>query len=88
LDPETGERCWKRGRYGHGQILLVGDLLLVQTEEGEVLLLDPDPEGPEVLGRIQALGGKSWNTMALSGPHLLARNADEAVCFELPLEES
>ncbi|MCG8462459.1 MAG: PQQ-like beta-propeller repeat protein, partial [Holophagales bacterium] len=24
LDPETGERCWKRGRYGHGQILLVG----------------------------------------------------------------
>ena len=25
LDLETGERLWKKGRYGHGQVLLVAD---------------------------------------------------------------
>jgi outer membrane protein assembly factor BamB len=86
VDPTTGERCWKRGRYGHGQVLLVGDLLLVQTEAGEVILIEPNPEEHRELGRIEALDGKSWNSPALSGPHLLVRNADEAVCYELPLE--
>ena len=40
LDLETGERLWKKGRYGHGQVLLLPDqnLLLVQGARGEVLL--------------------------------------------------
>lgn len=88
LDPETGKRRWKRGRYGHGQILLVDDLLLLQTEEGELLLLEISPEKPVELGRIAALEGKSWNNMALAGPYLLMRNDHEAVCYELPLEQT
>ncbi len=41
LDPSDGERRWKRGRYGHGQVLLVDDLLLVVAEDGEVVLSTP-----------------------------------------------
>jgi outer membrane protein assembly factor BamB len=85
LDPETGERLWKAGRYGHGQILLVGDLLLLLTESGEMVLIEPDPAGLKELGRFPALSGKSWNTFALSGAKLLVRNHQEAACFELPL---
>src|SRR5690606_28059945 len=44
LDPETGERKWKRGRYGHGQILITNDQLLILTERGDLVLVDPDPE--------------------------------------------
>jgi outer membrane protein assembly factor BamB len=84
LDPATGERKWKGGRYGHGQLLLVGDVLLVQTEEGEVVLLDPSPDGPRELARYAVLDGKTWNPPALAGTLLAVRNDREAAVYELP----
>jgi len=85
LDPETGERCWKRGRYGHGQVILVGDLLLVQTEKGEVKLLEPNPDELRELSSFAALEGKTWNCPALAGRYLLVRNHLEAALYELPV---
>ncbi len=83
---ETGERAWKEGRYGHGQILLAGDLLLVLAEEGEVLLVDPRPDRPnEVLGRFQALEGKTWSNPALYRDLLAVRNAEQAAVWRLSL---
>jgi outer membrane protein assembly factor BamB len=86
LDPSTGERRWKAGRYGHGQVLLVGDLLLLQTEDGEIVLLDPSPEGQRELTRFRVLDGKTWNPPALAGRLLLVRNDREAAAYELPTE--
>ena len=82
----TGERVWKGGRYKHGQILRVGDLLLVLAEDGEMFLVEATPERKNsVLGSFQALEGKSWNTFALYGSRLVVRNGEEAACYELPL---
>lgn len=87
LDPETGKRRWKRGRYGHGQILLAGDLLLVQTEAGPVALVRPSPEGLEEIATLDALSAKTWNTLTLAGDRLLVRNSVEAACYQLPLPD-
>lgn len=86
LDPVTGERRWKSGRHGHGQLLLVAGLLLVQTEEGELVLVDPSPDAYLELTRFQALDGKTWNPPALAGSLLLVRNDREAAAYELPVE--
>jgi outer membrane protein assembly factor BamB len=86
LDPARGERRWKSGRHGHGQLLLVGGLLLVQTEEGELVLVEPSPEAYRELGRFAALDGKTWNPPALAGSLLLVRNDREAAAYELPVE--
>ncbi len=87
VDLATGERVWKDGRYQHGQILRVGDLLLVLSEDGEVVLVEASPDQPNnVLGRFQALEGMTWNNFALYGPYLLVRNAREAACYQLPVE--
>lgn len=86
LDVETGKKKWKEGRYGHGQLLLAGGLLLIQAESGEVVLVEPSPEELRELGRIAALGGKTWNNPALAGKYLLVRNDHEAACYELPLD--
>jgi outer membrane protein assembly factor BamB len=83
LDPETGERRWKEGRFGHGQLILAGRLLMVQTEEGEVILIDPKPERLIEKTRFRALNGKTWNPPAFAAPFLLVRNDLEAAAYDL-----
>lgn len=86
VDLANGKRAWKGGRYGHGQILRVEELLLVLTEEGELLLMEPRPdEKNKILARAQVLDGKTWNNLALSGDLLAVRNANEAAVYRLPL---
>ena len=88
LEARDGKRRWKQGRYGHGQLLLAGDLLLVQAESGDVVLVEPSPDALHELGRFCALSSKTWNHPALAGNLLLVRNDRESACFELPLEQS
>lgn len=80
-----GKRQWKAGRYGQGQVLRVGALLVVQAESGEVLLVDASPEKHAVRARLMAIKGQTWNNPCLSGDRLLVRNAEEAACYRLPL---
>lgn len=80
----SGVRRWKEGRYGHGQILLAGELLLVLSEDGELCLVEPDPARPNaVLGRIQALTGKCWAHLALAHGVLYLRNDEECAAWAL-----
>lgn len=85
VNPADGTRQWKRGRYGHGQTLLISDVLLVLTESGEVILVEPDPENHIEHARFKALKGRTWNTPALVGDYLLVRNDREAACYQLPI---
>jgi len=87
IDAETGRRTWKKGRYGHGQVILGDSWLLLMAENGEVMLLDPNPDGAKILGSFDALEGKTWNPPAIAGPYLLVRNHLEAACYQLPVSE-
>lgn len=87
VDLKTGARRWKGGRYGHGQLLLVEDVLLIQTEGGDIALVEASPEQAREIARHPALRGKTWNTPALAGDFLLVRNDREAACFRLPLRQ-
>lgn len=80
-----GTLRWKKGRYKHGQILRVGDDILVLTEDGELVLVEIKDSGPVELGRVSALEGKTWNTLALAGELLFVRNATQAACYHLPM---
>lgn len=83
IDLADGKRKWKNGRYGHGQVLLADDLLIIQAEKGEVAFVKASPEAFSELHRMKALGSKTWNNPALAGRFLLVRNDREAVCYEL-----
>jgi hypothetical protein len=90
IDLEDGERQWKGGRYGSGQLVLLPeqDLLLVLSERGEVALVQAVPTGFEELARVPAIEGKTWNHPALVGDLLLARNGEEMVALRLPRPSS
>jgi outer membrane protein assembly factor BamB len=78
-----GERQWRGGRYGQGQVLGIGDTLLVQAESGEIVCVAARPDGYEELAIFPALQGKTWNNPCLFGNYLLVRNAEQAACYEL-----
>ncbi|MGD9648085.1 MAG: PQQ-binding-like beta-propeller repeat protein [Pirellulales bacterium] len=84
LDLATGKRRWQGGRYGHGQMLLCGELLVILAESGELVLVEATPEGHHELGRIQAIEGKTWNNPAMVGNRVFVRNHIEMAAFELP----
>ncbi len=85
IEYETGERKWKRGRYGHGQILLINDdqLLLVQAENGEIVLVEATPDAHREITRFRALDDITWNHPVLNRGRLFVRNFKEAACYDL-----
>lgn len=84
LELSTGRRCWKAGRYGFGQVLLVENRLLVITEDGEIVLCDANPFAHRELARFPVLNGRTWSHPALIGDQLLIRNDRQAACVRLP----
>ena len=88
IDIASGERLWKGGRYGHGQMLRVGDRVLVLSEKGDIAWVEPNAEAHRELTRFHVLDGKTWNNPVLIDRWLLVRNGREAACYELPVEST
>jgi outer membrane protein assembly factor BamB len=87
IDLKDGTRKWKGGRYGNGQLVLLPeqDLLLVLSEEGELVLVGATPDQFRELARVPALNGKTWNHPVLVRDVLLVRNGEEMAAFRLAL---
>lgn len=83
LDVNTGERKWKDGRYGYGQVVLAGNHLIVTSDQGDVALVNASPDKYTEVARFTALSGQTWNYPALAGGKLLVRNSNEMAAFDI-----
>lgn len=83
LDLQDGNVKWRNGRYGYGQILRVGDEIVVLSEEGSVAIVKASPERFEEVLKFPAITGKTWNHPVVCRDLLLVRNGEEAACFRL-----
>jgi len=91
VDIQAGRKQWKHrdGRFGQGQILGVGDKILVMAERPCVLqLVAANPRRFEHLGKYPVFenSDRAWNNLCLYGNRLLVRNWELAACLELPLK--
>jgi outer membrane protein assembly factor BamB len=89
---ENGAVKWRKRRepvFGHGQIMLIGDAILVLSETGELALIEATPTEYHELASLQVLSDANvtWNNPAFSAPYLLVRNAREAACYRLPIKQ-
>ena len=84
LDVNTGERKWKGGRYGYGQVLLAsGHLIITNGDTGEVALVKASPDQYSEVARFAALKGKTWNYPAIADGRLLVRNDTEMAAYDI-----
>lgn len=83
LDVNTGERKWKDGRYGYGQVLLAGDHLIVTSDKGEVALVKATPNQYTEVAKFAALEGQTWNYPAIADGRLLVRNSNEMAAYDI-----
>ncbi|MFY9574765.1 MAG: PQQ-binding-like beta-propeller repeat protein, partial [Blastocatellia bacterium] len=61
VEVKTGERRWKGGRYGYGQVILASGHLIVITDTGELVLVKAAPDKHTEVARFPAIEGKTWN---------------------------
>ena len=87
INLEDGNRTWKGGRYGAGQMVALPDqdLLLVLSEEGELALVKAASDQFTEVAKFKAIEGKTWNHPVLAGEVLLVRNGEEMAAFRLSL---
>lgn len=84
LSVATGEPAWAFRGLGKGSLLAAdGDLLIVLSDQGTLLLVQATPGAYTELARFQALKGKAWTAPALANGRLYLRDQDEIAALEL-----
>ena len=64
---------------------MVGQLILVQSEEGELHFIRPRERGFDTVYQVQALKDRCWATLTLYDNKLILRNSEEVVCYQVPV---
>ena len=83
LDVNTGEKKWKGGRYGYGQVLLASGNLIVMSDTGELALVKATPSAYTEVARFAALEGRTWNYPAIANGRLFVRNATQMAAYNI-----
>lgn len=83
VDVNTGERKWKGGRYGYGQVILASGHLIVSSDTGDLVLVRATPDQHSEVARFSALQGQTWNYPAIAGGRLLVRNGTQMAAYNI-----
>jgi outer membrane protein assembly factor BamB len=86
VESKTGKSLWKKPKIGkyHASLMRTGDdKLLLLTDGGDLVLLEPDPKGYRELARSKVSGPDTWAHPALSGGRLYVRDMTELICLQL-----
>ncbi|WP_437226417.1 PQQ-binding-like beta-propeller repeat protein [Planctomicrobium sp. SH661] len=74
---------WVEQDFGYGTLLLADDKLLAMKTTGELLLMNPDPEGMKVISKCRPLSGTVRALPALSNGKFLIRDEKVLKCLDL-----
>jgi len=83
---KTGKVRWSQEGFGCGSLIVVGDLLLVLSERGDLVVVEANPRAYVEKARATVLNGTIRAHMALADGRLFARDNRKLVCFRLKKE--
>jgi outer membrane protein assembly factor BamB len=81
VDLETGAPLWRERGYGKGSLVLVGNHLVVLSEDGALALLEPSRSGARELARQPVLRGRSWTPPSIAGGRIYLRGLEDMVAL-------
>jgi outer membrane protein assembly factor BamB len=79
----TGKEVWSQKGFGQGGLILVGNDLLIQGDQGQLVLAQASPAGYKEIARAQPLAGKCWTMPVLANGRVYTRSTKELVCLDL-----
>ena len=89
IELTTGNLRWSTNNFGMGGLILVHGNLLVLTEDGQLVLAQPNPAAYTELARFQAFHfndstpGKCWNSPAFSNGRIYAHSTTEGIAVDV-----
>jgi outer membrane protein assembly factor BamB len=89
IELSTGDLKWATNNFGMGGLILVNTNLLVLTEDGQLVLVQPDPSAYQELTRYRAFQfsysspGKCWISPAFSNGRIYAHSTRGGVCLDV-----
>lgn len=95
LEAATGLNRWTQttvgsGNIGYGSVIKAANALIVLTESGELVLVQPNPDAYTEIARHRVLGLYCWNDPVLANGRIYARStsptAPEIVAIDVAVE--
>lgn len=80
---ETGEMQWGKRGFGKGSLIMVGDKLLVLSDQGQLTVVKAKPDQYTEIGSFKALEGKSWTAPVYVNGHIFVRNLSTLACYTI-----
>lgn len=82
VEAATGNEAWSQPGFGQGNLMRVGDKLVVLGTDGNVVVVEATRTAYMEIARADMLDGKCWSSPILSDNRIYARSTTEGVCFE------
>ena len=89
IELATGNLKWSTNNFGMGGLILVNSNLLILTEDGRLVLAQPNPSAYAEIARFQAFHfssstpGKCWNSPAFSNGRIYAHSTTEGIAVDV-----
>jgi len=83
VDIRTGKVKWEKEGFGAGNVILAANAVVAITDDGQVVLFEPNPMEYKEIARTKAVEGKCWSSPVLAGGRIYARSTKEAACLDL-----
>jgi outer membrane protein assembly factor BamB len=88
VEIKTGKEVWNKpnvGKYHAAMLRTADDKLLMLSDLGDLVLIDPSPKGYKELARSKVVKKEQiWAHPALSNGRIYLRDEKELICLQLP----
>ncbi|MEM6691294.1 MAG: PQQ-binding-like beta-propeller repeat protein [Planctomycetota bacterium] len=83
VELSTGKIIWSERGFGPGNVILIGDQLVVLSDSGELVITPATPDGFAPIARRKVVSGKCWSTPAYADGVIYVRSTTEGAAISV-----